>query len=276
MSCQHSGVRTSVSVFTLILSVCLGGCAARLPRPAPPPPTAVPSAGQLLASLEARRQALTSLRGLARVVYADQQDKGTAKQAVAVAAPDRFRLELFSPVGIALLVTSDGHTLAAYSPQDKTIYRGAATPLNVARFTRVMLSTREIAGLLLGLPVLALNGEAGTVRLDPDTGRYRLAFPLPGGGTLVLWFDQKALLLTRWEVLAGDGATLSRVSLADYRAVNGQAFPFEIVLSDAQGKQEASIYYERVELNPPLPDSLFTLAPITGVSELDVDASAAE
>ncbi len=56
----------------------------------------------------------------------------------------------------------------------------------------------------------------------------------------------------------------------------GAAPLFEIALSDPQGKQEASVYYERVELPPHLPDSLFTLAPIAGAQEVDVDALAVE
>ena len=283
MHCRSAGLQTLdsrlwtfSSVFSLILAVCLGGCATlRLSQPAPPP-AVLPSAQELLTRLDARRQSLTSLRGLARVVYTDPRDRGTAKQAVAVAAPDRFRLELFSPIGIVSLITCDGRALAAYFPQEKTIYRGAATPLNAARFTRVMLSAREIASLLLGLPILPLDSAAGTVGFDADRGWFRLDFPLPGGGTYMLWFAQKTLLLTRWEMLTSDGTVLARVSLADYRRVNDQDFPFEIALSDPQGKQEASVYYERVELPPRLPDSLFTLAPIAGVQEVDVDALAVE
>jgi outer membrane lipoprotein-sorting protein len=64
------------------------------------------------------------------------------------------------------------------------------------------------------------------------------------------------------------------MNLADYRAVNDQYFPFEIVLSDTSSRQEVSIYYEQVELNPPLPDTLFTLAPINGVQEKEIDVDA--
>ncbi len=280
MNCQHSELRTldcglwtSSAVFILLLSVGLGSCTPQRPRqPASPSPPELPSAQQLLANFDARRQGLTSLRGLARVVYADTQDKGTAKQAVAVSTPDRFRLELFSPIGIASLSACDGHVLAAYFPQDKTIYRGAATPLNVARFTRVTLSPREVTGVLLGLPVPPQHREARPVSLDPDWGWYRLVLVLPEGGTQVWWFDPHTLLLTRWEVLAEHDAVVARMNLADYREVNGQRFPFEIVLSDVPGRQEVSIYYERVELNPRLSDTLFTLAPINGVQEIDVDA----
>jgi outer membrane lipoprotein-sorting protein len=280
MNCQHSGLRTPdsrlqtfLAVFSLVLSLSLGSCTARRPvQPPPSQPTELPSAQQLLANFAARPQALTSLRGLARVVYADPQNKGTAKQAVAVSIPDRFRLELFSPIGIASLVVCDGHSLAAYFPKEKTIYRGAATPLNVARFTRVMLSPRAIVGVLLGLPIPPQYQEARPVTLDADRGWYRLGLTLPEGGTQVWWFDPRTLLLTRWEALGDNDAVVARMNLNDYRLVNGQYFPFEIGLSDLSGQQEVSIYYERVELNPQLPDTLFTLAPLNGVQEIDIDA----
>lgn len=279
MSCQHCGLRipdsglwTSSVVFILFLLVSLCSCTPRrFTPPARPQPAELPSAEQLLANFETRRQTLTSLRGLARVVYADTQDKGTAKQAVAASAPDRFRLELFSPIGIASLSACDGHVLAAYFPQEKTIYRGAAIPVNVARFTRVMLSPREVTGVLLGLPVLPQYQEARPVTLDADRGWYRLVLALPEGNTQVWWFDPRTLWLTRWEVLGDNDTVVARMNLADYRAVNGQYFPFEIVLSDTSSRQEVAIYYERVEVNPPLPDTLFTLAPINGVQEIDVD-----
>jgi outer membrane lipoprotein-sorting protein len=209
------------------------------------------------------------------VAYKDAHEKGTARQAVAVDAPDRFRLELFSPIGIVSLVTTDGHNLAAYFPQDKVLYRGAATPTNTARFIQLALSASEITGLLLGLPVLPDQREAGVVRFDEDAGWYRLDLPLTEGDVQTLAFDQKTLRLLGWEVRNGEGAVLARVTLSDYRPVRNQEFPFAIELSDKQGKQEAAITYEQVELNPPLSDSLFTLVSIPGVQEIDLDTLAA-
>jgi hypothetical protein len=209
---------------------------------------------------------------LARIVYKDNAQKGTARQAVAVTAPDRFRLELFSPVGIAALVTTDGQRLAAYLPQEKTIYRGAASPLNAARFLRVMLSATQVASLLLGLPLLPWDADEGTVRFDSESGLYELTVPMPGGGAQHFVFEGKLRRFVRWEVQNTDGHPLARMTLADYRAVQGQEFPFEIALVDLQGNQEATIYYEQVELNPPLPPTLFTLAAIVGVQEANLDA----
>ena len=233
----------------------------------------VPAAEQLLAPLRARQQQLTSLRGLARVTYKDSEEKGTARQAVAVVAPDHFRVELFSPIGIAALVTTDGQRLAAYFPKEKTIYRGAANAENAARFLRIMLSAGDIASLLLGLPFSIPHEENSTVRFEADHNWYVLSVPEEGGSSQTLIFDAQKRHLLKWEALSSDGSVLARMALAEYRAVQGQEFPFEIILTDLQGGQEAGIYYERVEINPTLTDTLFTLAPISGVQEVDLDAS---
>jgi len=225
-----------------------------------------------LSKLEARRQALTSLRGLARVVYKDTNEKGTAKQAIAVAAPDRFRWELFSPIGVAALVTSNGTRLSTYFPSEKILYRGAATAENVARFTRVFLSPREIVGLLLGAPVLPLTAEACTVHFDADLGWRQVTCLSSGKEKISLWFEPQTFQLRRVEMRAADETVAKRMELSDYRPVGNYLFPFEIVLFDLQSQQQASIFYERVELNPQQAETIFTLAAITGVREVDADA----
>jgi len=235
-------------------------------------PSATPSAQELLSTLEARRQALTSLRGLARVVYKDTNDKGTAKQAIAVAAPDRFRWELFSPIGVAALVTSNGARLSTYFPNEKILYRGAATAENVARFTRVFLSPREIVGLLLGAPVLPAAENDCTARFDADRGWNQVTCLGPDKERVALWFEPRTSYLQRVEMYAADDTVTKRMELSDYRPVGNYAFPFAIVLYDLQSQQQASIFYEHVELNPHPADAIFTLASINGVREVDADA----
>jgi outer membrane lipoprotein-sorting protein len=265
-----------------ILAFALTGCTFRQPfQPTASHTTdetaeesSVPTAVELLAPLRSRQQQVTSLRGLARVTYKDNQEKGTVRQAVAVATPDHFRIELFSPIGIAALVTTDGQRLAAFFPKEKTIYRGTANAENAARFLRVMLSAGDIARLLLGLPFSIPPEENAIVRLDVDRDWYVLSIPDEGGSSQTLTFDARKRHLLKWEAVNGDGSVTARMALAEYRTVQGQEFPFEIVLTDLQGGQEAGIYYERVEVNPTLADSLFMLAPITGVQEVDLDTPA--
>lgn len=205
------------------------------------------------------------------MTYKDSEEKGTARQAVAVLAPDHIRVELFSPIGIAALVTTDGQRLSAYFPKEKTIYRGVATTENAARFLRIMLSSSDIAHLLLGLPFSIPHEESGGVRFDADRDWYVLSIPEEGGNSQTWVFDAHKRRLLHWEALNSDGKVSARMALADYRVVQGQEFPFEIVLTDFQGGQEAGIYYERVEINPTLADTLFSLAPIPGVQEVNLD-----
>lgn len=276
---RASGSRFPCGCIVLSFILFLGGCATlpsmiptSPPRAISPLPAPLPSAQELFSQIETRRRTLTSLRGLARIVYEDPRDEGTAKQAIAVAAPDRFRWELFSPIGVAALVTSDGQVLSTYFPNEKVLYRGAATPENVARFTRVLLSPKEVVGLLLGAPVLPSTSDFCTVRVDADRDWYQLYCSDSAGENLALWFERKTLWLRRAEMSTAAGVLTKRLELADYRPVGEQKFPFEIVLSDFQNQQKASILYERVELNSHPSDSIFTLAAISGVREVDVDA----
>lgn len=271
------GPRTIIVSCLGILVFILTSCTPRQPLRSTVSTTAsevsgLPTAEQLLAPLRMRRQQLTSLRGLARVTYKDNEEKGTARQAVAVTAPDHLRVELFSPIGIAALVTTDGQRLAAYFPKEKTIYRGTASAENAARFLRIALSANEIASLLLGLPLSMPLEEKSIVRFDADHDWYVLSIPDGDGGSQTFTFDAQKKHLLKWEALNDEGTVLARMAMADYRPVHGHEFPFEIVLTDLRGGQEAGIYYERVEVSPTLADSLFTLAPITGVQEVDLDA----
>ena len=273
-----AGRRTIVVSCVWILASVLSSCTPRQPVRPPEALTSsgesgVPTAEQLLAPLRNRQQQTKSVRGLARVTYKDSEEKGSARQAVAVLAPDHFRVELFSPIGIAALVTTDGQQLAAYFPKEKTIYRGAASAENAGRFLRIILSVSDISSLLLGLPFSLPDEASSTVRRDTEHDWYVLSAPIDGENRQTLLFDTRKHRLLKWEVQNTAGAVLARMALAEYRTVQGQEFPYAIELTDMQGGQEAGIYYEQVELNPVLADTLFTLKPITGVQEVNLDTS---
>ena len=247
-------------------------CAARRPAPPPPsPPAPLPSAQELLAPLHTRQQAITGLRGLAKVSYRDAHEKGSATQAVALAPPDRFRLELFTLLGVAAIHTCDGRQLAAYLPRDKVLYRGVASPFNIARLTQILLSAREITRLLMGLPPFPVEGIAAPVRHKPD-GAYQLDFRHSNGSLTTLRFDSTTKHLTGWAVRDATGTLQAQGELSDYRPVQDIFFPFAISLSDAQGAQQVSLTYQEVSVGPILSATLFRLDTPTGVEEIDIDA----
>ena len=225
----------------------------------------------MLAPLHARQQAITGLRGLAKVSYRDAHEKGSATQAVALAAPDRFRLELFTLLGVAAIHTCDGQQLAAYLPRDKVLYRGVASPFNIARLTRVLLSAREVTRLLMGLPPFPVEGTVVPVHREP-AGTYRLDFRRSNGSLTTLRFDSATKRLTGWAVRDATGTLQAQGELGDYRPVQDIFFPFAISLSDAQGAQQVSLAYQEVSVGPVPPAALFRLDAPTGVEEIDIDA----
>lgn len=256
---------------TCVLLVCvLSACSVR-PRPAPSPPPPVASAQALLGQLHAQRAALERVRGLARVSYAGPHGKGTARQAIAVAAPDRFRLELFSPLGMTALTSCNGQTLAAYFPHDKVLYRGPADPFTIARFTQVLLSAREVVNLLRGVPALPAPEAAWSVSFDYRHGWHRLELAVSEVETHRVWFEPTTSVLRRWERHTPQGRLVSRVDFNRYQKIQRQKFPFEISLSDLSGQQQVTVVYEQVELAPVLPDGLFSLGSIPGVQEVRID-----
>ncbi len=248
------------------------GCAARRPAPpVPAPPAALPSPQELLAPLQARQQAFSGLRGLAKVSYRDTHEKASATHAVALAAPDRFRLELFSLLGVAAIHTCDGQRLTAYFPRAQVLYRGVASPFNIARFTQVLLSAREVTRLLMGLPPFLVDGGGTPVRREP-AGAYRLDFQRADGSLATLRFDAATQRLTGWSVRDATQTLQAQGELGDYRQVQDRFFPFAISLSDAQGAQQVSLVYQEVSVVPDPSASLFRLETPAGVEEIDIDA----
>ena len=249
------------------------GCAPRRPIPTPPPavPDQIPSIHELLAPLNARREEPAGLRGLAKVTYRDAEQRGSATQAVAVALPDRFRLESFSLLGVAALHACDGQTLAAYFPREGVVYRGAANPATIARFTRLHLSPGQVVRLLLGLPPFAVGTDGARVRVEPN-GRYRVDLPHPARGYATLWFDAQTRRLRGWEVVGAAGNVHARGELDDYRPVAGRMVPFTIRLSDPEAGRHVRVEYRELEASAELPASLFTVGVPAGVEEVDLDA----
>ena len=250
------------------------GCAPRRPPPPlPPPPAPLPSVQELLAPLHTRQQAITGLRGLAKVSYRDAHEKGSAMQAVALAPPDRFRLELFSLLGVAAIHTCDGQQLAAYLPRDKVLYRGVASPFNIARLTQVLLSAREVTRLLSGLPPFPIETDRTELRVRREpAGAYWIDFPRADGSSALLWFDPDTHHLSGWAVRDQTGVLSTQGTLTDYRQVQDIFFPFAMTLSDGQGAQYLALAYSEVSISAGLQTSLFRLDTPTGVEEIDMDA----
>ena len=176
------------------------------------------------------------------------------REAVALRWDGRFRLETLGAMGLpALIVASDGEQVIV---RDATGRGG--TPEDgrevLTRLFGLHLSPVSLARLLSGLQPRPVGPSALVFYLHE---RQAYLVEGEGSGSLQrLYLDPAGVLLGGeiWQ----DGEGL-RFTFANVRQVEEILFPGEITLTQLRRPVTVTVTYEAVELNPPLPDHLFTL-----------------
>lgn len=221
------------------------------------PPDRADEAGQLLARLAAEETGLTTVRGLATVLYSGPNGSGSVLQAIVLAPPDRARLETLSPVGTtALVLTIRGDDLRVHSPLRNEYGEGRATQETLARLTRVPLPPEPLLRLLAGLPPLPLHPGDPRVQVRADGGALRLD-SVEGAFWQRLWTQPDRASIDHGELGEAAGPLL-RFQFADRQGVNGTSFPFEIRLVATAGPS-LIIRYQTLRINLPVEADLFAL-----------------
>jgi len=240
--------------------VVLAGCPAFAPRLGPARET---SADELVAGIEARRAAVTSLRARMRV------RSGLAgmwvRQAVLVQRPTAIRIDVLSPFGLALALGTEGHTLWAFPPQQGIRYEGPASPANFARLFGTPLGVADLVDVLLGVPPARVAIERPT--LDRSGDEYVLTIQFRGGTQLV-HYALDTLRITRIEERR-EGAPPIEVAFGDYR----DDFARTLDLKGETGVT-ASIAFDDVERNAAIPPTAFEPPAATRVLPLERAAAA--
>jgi len=241
--------RTSLIAAVLCAGGLLAGCA--VPEPAPPAPEPRPAPAPALAPrLAERAQAFRSLRSLARVSYGVSRERGAFDAAVLVRRPHRLRLEAFSLVGAALIVTVDDGEVTGFLPSEARYYRGRTSRENLFRATQILLELDEMVGLLMGLPPVDFGAK-----WDKDAQVLRRA--RPDGGADVLTLDPDGASLAGWRRLGPDGTPEYVATFEDYSDTPFGRFPLKITLETPPLQRFYQIRYDKPELNVTLPESHF-------------------
>lgn len=225
----------------------------------------------LRARLAARDRDLRSVRALATVRYSSARERAKLREVVVVEKPDRLRLEMLSPFGLALQIASDGTELRAWHSGEKTFYRGRVNAENLLRFTRFALDLKEIVDILRGIPPLPPTSlPADLVREEP-TGLWRLSLRGSGANLANVWFDGSSLLPVRAEEIEPDGSRRFLVEFAHYRDLGATSLPFSIVVTLPLEGATIDLLYEDVAVNVPVPPELFSFErpPGSRIVELD-------
>lgn len=257
--------RLAVGAFALVV---LSGCAGRqrVSPVAAPALGSLPAATALIQSLDERRLALRSVRAYARLRYTSPELSRHAKQIILAARPDRLRFEVLSPLGAVFVLTASHGRLAAYARNESTVYRGAASPANLERYTTIDLPLSSAIDLLLGTPPLGPDGPLVVSRDGIDVQLRQ------DGGTSarVLWFDAQ-LDPIRYEQHDANGRVLLRAEFGTYIDAGGVRLPTRLSLQTPAAQRRVDIELREPEVNPALAEALFALDTPRGSREVDLD-----
>jgi outer membrane lipoprotein-sorting protein len=217
-------------------------------------------------AIEARRDMIQSIRAVARMRYTSPNESRRAKQVIVAERPDRLRLEILSPFGIVFVLAAQDGTLAAYSRDEATVYRGEASAENMARYAGVDLPVSMAIDLLLGTPPV---GDAWDGVVSRSEGGLEL-WQNRSRGTQVTWFTAR-LEPVRYEQRDEDGYVRLRATFDAYTSVDGARLPTLVDLELPPSRERIEITLRDPEVNPVLARSVFALETPPGSREVDLD-----
>jgi hypothetical protein len=251
----------------LVAAALLAACTPRRP---PPDLSLDPAA--LLAQVRAAQAHVRSVRGEARLRIRSPDGSGTVTALVAAERPDRVYVQTVDFFGntLAVLATSGG-ALSLYDARERVLYRGPATPRNLARLVPIALSPEELAAILCGAAPL-LDGEAR--RAEP--GRGYVTLELAGGDrTESLRIGAGAMVQrAAMRVAAAAGPSGWDLEIVRAEAPEGGTFPSEVSLSAESPEVRLRLAWQEAEWNAPVDAALFSPAPPRGARIVELGEAA--
>ncbi|MBI3784529.1 MAG: DUF4292 domain-containing protein [Deltaproteobacteria bacterium] len=260
------GARCGVCIVSVVV---FSGCATL--RPATPAPVSgeLPSPTELEAVLRQRYEALQGLRGLAHLRYSDPTESSSSRQAIVVQRPDHVRIEVLSLFGTAFLLVADGSLITAYVPDERTVYRGPATPENLWRYTRLWLPVKKLVDIVLATPTASADA-ASSVAFDAAAAAVSLRSQTPDG-TQSVWFTAGRQLVAA-EERDSHGGVRWLAHYSKYEERNGLSVPTHIVLELPRWSRSMELDLQDVDVNPAIDGAMFALQPPPGSKVVELQS----
>jgi hypothetical protein len=222
--------------------------------------------------VRAAQARVRTVRGEARVRVEGPGGSGAVPTFVAAKKPDRVRVQTLDFFGntAAALATSGGE-LSLYDARERVLYRGPATPGNLARLVPIPLSPADLATLLCGSAPL-LDGEP--VRATPGRGWVELELAA-GARRQVLRVGAGAAVLS--STRTGPGAYDVSFRAADPSAAAagieaaGGSGGGEIAVTAREPRASLTLVWTDREPGVALDDALFSPAVPRGARVVDLD-----
>jgi hypothetical protein len=247
----------------LAVVLLLAGCP---PRLRPPPPGLPLDPAELLAAVRAAQVRVTAVQGTARLRVEGPDGEGGVDQFLAAERPGRLRVESQDFFGnVVSILAVDGEALALYDARARILYRGPASPENVARLVRVALPPADLVALLCG-SVALLDGEPvdaapadGALRLTLRRGEAQQVLDV-GAGAAVLRSD-----------LRRAGVSVLEAGLSGHRLRGGLPMPTEVTLRAPHAGLSLDLRWKELEVNARLDPKLFRLEAPAGAKVMELE-----
>jgi len=233
-------------------ALCLWGCRS-LPPPAPP--VAVTSAAELISRLQAGKPQVQSFEAKGRLTLLSPNRNYSGTSLIKGRLPQTVRADVLDILGRSLLYFySNGQEVQVLSPKEGKLYRGEATPGNLAAFIPPAVTLSQMLRLLTGdLPLSA--GQPSSWAYEADQGRYLLEWRYPEGAIKErLWLEARDLRPVQEEWHGPDGQLRFTAEFGDFGQVT-PGLPSKIILKTPQPQAELRLVFKEMTLNPPLKDS---------------------
>jgi len=262
-------MRRHALVVALATLCFVSACTTRAPVTVFTAPDSLPEAATLNTALADRRAVMHSMRALARLHYKDPEASNTSREAIAVARPDRLRVEVLSFLGAVFVLTTDNGRFTAYAMREKTVYRGEASPENMWSYARIGLPVVDLVDIMLGTPPQR-SADWSQVAWDPERGWIELTQEFSNGAEQVVWF--LGSLPAAAEFRDPFGEVQWHATFSSYQEHDGVPIATRIRLEVPARDRSVEIELNDVDVNPTLDDSTFALDVPDGVRVVDIGA----
>jgi outer membrane lipoprotein-sorting protein len=222
-----------------------------------------PKPGNLVKQVQYRNRRAQSLKA---VVKADQlTKKGRVKLKVflLIKQPGKLRFEATVMDNTVAVLTADGHQFASIDFKKHIVYRGPASPCNIARIFNIPLTGQQVAVVLSGgVPVL--RHDAVKLRWDKCKGREVLILKNNKLGlTQYIYLKRRH---GQWQMSASKikdkkGKTMLRISARDFRKRSGIWVPRWIHFVHPKKKADVMMRFIAQSVNVDVPEDAFHIKP---------------
>jgi hypothetical protein len=240
--------------------------------PRRPPPDLSLEPRELLAQVSQAQAVIRSVQGEARVAVDGPGGSGTVRQFLAAEAPDRLHVEALDFFGnpVAVLAAGGGR-FSLYDAREKVLWRGAATPENLARLVPLPIAAEDLVRILCGYAPL-LPGEPA--RVDQGRGFAELVLEA-GSRTQTLRVGPNARVL-RSTVREGGAQPPGAYDLVfgDPDDAARPGFPSTVTLRASEPRVKLDLRWSEVEVNAAVDPKLFRMDPPRGARVVELEQHA--